>query len=301
MYVESEDVFLFVAKGGIWTFTPIGASAPPRGATNFETRCSDPAVVFCDPLDTEGPYGITGQVMLNPDGSEGLPSGTWWREWRGRQPLAANGVGAELDQAVKASGTGSLRFTYGQGGASHAGDFTTNLSDDLSVGFGEGETFYVQFRYRVECDLLYLDCDPESPDYQTTRRVPKRADGRNTRFKIAILGTGDVPDKSPANSCTDLEIVLDHGEDHYLSGYHACGWFNYFQGVAPGGQIFGSPQFSFQPGGDFDCLYFPDPTVNQRKHWGYTGPSCWKLEPDEWLTFQIGVTIGPRQEKNAGS
>ena len=299
MYVWAND-------GASFDNVSVSPSGSPPSGTSFSERCNGSGVIFCDPLDTEGPWGVDGsgqrRLMPNPDGTEGIPTQAWWRKWRGVDQQHGNTL-AGLDATVKASGTGSLKFEYpGFSGPAGAGEFTTNFSDDLSQQFGEGDAFYLQYRYRVNCDFLYFDCDPSSPTYKTERRYLRSITGGSTIFKHAIIAGGDQVLGAPSsNPCDALQIVLDHGPDHYLAGYHACGWYIGFQ-EATGERFFGSNQKDYQPNVNASpqCWWIPDPTQDQRRDWGYTGPDCWYLESEEWMTIQMRLDIGPRQPDRTG-
>jgi len=107
---------------------------------------------------------------------------------------------------IKASGAGSLRFEIPSNtGADTSGSFWQNFSDDLSVQFGEGEEFYVQWRQRFSKE--FLDTFYEG----------------GGGWKQGIIGEGDRPGKT-VYSCTELEIVV---QNTYQRGaaqmYHSCG------------------------------------------------------------------------------
>ena len=291
------------------------APTPPTDAASFEERCNAEGVVFCDPLDTEGPWGVdaTGRrrLMVNPDGSTGIPTNRWWRQWRGatqKKPGRPGHVRPRLDTDVKASGTGSLEFDYPAfSSASGGGVFATNFSDDLSQQFGEGDTFFVQYRWRADCDFLYFDCDPASPGYKTKRRVFANECGGTTAFKLSIIADGDPELGESADACTRLQIVTVHEQDHFLSGFHSCGWYSGFA-ERTGEKFFGSTQWDFQPTGSLGvgdttsptCWLFPDPKVSKKRTWGYTGPDCWSLDSDEWITIQVMIRVGTWQPEREG-
>lgn len=66
-------------------------------------------------------------------------------------PSADGQVHGGLDAEVKASGEGSLRFDIpSQSGQNSAG----NWNSDLGASFGPGDTFYVQFRQRLDQNLV---------------------------------------------------------------------------------------------------------------------------------------------------
>jgi hypothetical protein len=205
-----------------------------------------------------------------------------------------------LDTVVKASGTGSLKFDYPQlSGSGGGGNFTTNFSKDLSVTFGEGDTFYIQFRIRYSCDFIYVDCDPASPAYKTVRRAFRSVGGGTTSAKSFILAGGDPAPGVSADACTWLQIVGVHGFDHRMGGYHSCGWYAGFE-EPTGSKPFGSTQWTYQPGGDYECWLVPNESSPEKHSWGYTGPNCWKLDSDKWMTIQIKLAIGEWQPDRSG-
>jgi len=160
-----------------------GADDLNAGGLTFEERCAQPAVVKCVGFDSQAqtdrfifpPYGMTVKR-------------------------------ARVVTDIKASGAGSLRFEIPSNtGADTSGSFWQNFSDDLSVQFGEGEEFYVQWRQRFSKE--FLDTFYEG----------------GGGWKQAIIGEGDRPGKT-VYSCTELEIVV---QNTYQRGaaqmYHSCG------------------------------------------------------------------------------
>jgi hypothetical protein len=107
---------------------------------------------------------------------------------------------------VKGSGAGSLRFEIpSNSGSDTSGSFWLNFSDDLSVQFGEGQEFYVQWRQRF------------SPEFLNT--VYLGGGG----WKQIIIGEGDRPGVT-VYSCTQLEIVVNNpNHSGYPAMYHSCG------------------------------------------------------------------------------
>jgi hypothetical protein len=162
-----------------------GPPPPPAPAPlAYEQRCADPAVVRCVGFDSVGevdpfvypPWGLT--------------------EKRGR-----------FVTDVKASGVGSLRFEIPSNtGQDTSGSYARNFSDDLSVQFGEGQEFFVQWRQRFSRELLRT----------------YYADGGG--WKQIILGEGDRPGAKTVYSCTQLEIVVQNLYQRGAPGmYHSCG------------------------------------------------------------------------------
>src|SRR5579871_1630496 len=186
-------------------------AAEPRAATSvsdgrsaversFSLRCAAPAVVRCVSFDTP----------------EQVADLSWWAvgEQTGRGPMGAlrNDAAAlipERDCTVAVAGC-SLRFTIrSRSGAGDSGSWFVNFSDDLSVRFGEGQEFYVQWRQRFS--KTFLD----------TRF-------RGNGWKQAIIGQGDrpgyLPDGKVIWSCTEMELVVENTLMRgYPQMYHSCG------------------------------------------------------------------------------
>jgi hypothetical protein len=315
IYIGAVDAFAGIndAREGVWVYR---LPAPQPQASTFDARCNAPGVVFCDPLDTEGPWGVdakgTRRLMRNSDGTTGIPTRTWWLDWRGVQAGGASGsVLPRLDRSVKASGTGSLKLDYpDRSGSDGGGTFATNFSDDFSQQFGEGDTFYVQYRVRYDCDFIYFDCDPATPGYKTARRFYRSRAADTTIPKISIISTGDkrMGGSSSIGACTFLEVVTTVREDHILYGYHSCIWFEGFL-KSTGESFWGATQLDFQPNGKVlgkgddaspTCWWMPDPGSIQKNRWGYNGPDCFLLPADEWLTIQVRLHIGRWQSDRTG-
>lgn len=235
-----------------------GPSEMPK-VSDFDTRCRRVGVIRCysfdDPVDadrrTSAPYG---------------------------QSVKRSTV----DRAIKASGTGSLRFTIPSYSPSDtSGSFSINFSDDLSVQMGEGEEFYVQWRQRF------------SPEMLNTGFVELGGNELElTGFKQAIIGEGDRHGRAPVGSCTDMEIVVtnrggqwrDPNGGGYPTMYHSC---VHFKGMS----------VTVDNGGDFveqnatGCRYglVRGSGRNKSKY----APPCVTYLPDQWMTFQVHVKLGP--------
>ncbi len=264
----------------------IPAPTLPARPASFAERCAQPGVVLCDPLD-EGRVrgvGITGRTKnaTLPDALQGR-----YRDWRWCHRVA--GVTPQtptVDDEVKTSGSGALKFTVPtRSGAGDAGYCQINFTPDNSVQFGEGDTFFVQFRVRLSCTLLFTDCDPASQGYKKERRV--RATGKGgTSFKVSIINAGDHPNlQYPVNSCTEQHLVLIQGLKGIVAGYHSCGWYDgHYMKI---GEVRGSglwdrqPKKASDPGGP--CLI--------GKESGASG-DCVLWPADEWVTITQQVTIG---------
>jgi hypothetical protein len=259
----------------------------PTRPESFEERCSEPGVVLCDPLDTGRVRGIaidarTPNATL-PDALRGH-----YRDWRwcGRR---VNGEAQTpvLDETVKSSGSGSLKFVIPtRSDAGGGGYCQIDFTPDNSVQFGEGDTFFVQFRVRLSCTLLFTDCNPDSPGYEKTRRVYRSSDNGTTSFKVSIINAGDHRAlKEPVGSCTEQHLVLVEGPTGIVAGYHSCGWYDgHYKpiGFERGSELWDlQPKKAGEPGG---------PCLNRRL--SEASSDCVRWPADEWVTITQQVTIG---------
>jgi len=175
-----------------------------------------------------------------------------------------------VDTEVKASGGGSLKFTIpSNSGADTSGSYFANFSPDLSVQFGANSEFYVQWRQRFSAEFL-------KTNYQ---------DGEG--WKQVIIGTGDQPGHL-YSSCTTLEIVVQNTYQRgFAQMYHSCtgssshGAYDGFQ------ERLGPADFKLQNARS-SCLYSHASLGSGSKS------SCFGYFPNEWMTFQAHVKIGPR-------
>lgn len=260
-------------SGGVFKSNPDdnslthASSNPPSttpGGLDFKTRCQDPSVVKCVSFDTpddfkNGSGGTNGAFGYN----SGIipPSGT------------SDYSRATMDSAVKASGTGSLKFTIpSNSGADTSGAYFTNFSEDLSLQFDGGSEFYIQWRQRF------------SPEFITTAY-----DGGGG-FKQIIVGTGDKVGTT-YSSCTSLELpVYNHLQKGFPVMYNSC-TVSTSHGPYDGFfEPYDAYDFKLQnaraaPG----CLYSQSTT-------GYFPPNgnCFGYFANEWMTFQMHVQLGPR-------
>ncbi|MEQ1508506.1 MAG: hypothetical protein ABMB14_40115, partial [Myxococcota bacterium] len=238
---------------------PTGTTPPPPG--NFDARCAAPGVVRCvgfdDPADLVGEWGD----------NHGTTPGT---------------AAPALDPTQKASGASALLFVIPSNSeANSSGSWWTNFSDDLSVQFDGGDTFFVQWRQRFSDALI----------------TTEYAGGGG--FKQAIIGTGDEPGCTASNSanglcassCTALEVVTYSYYQHgFPAQYNSC----------TGSTSHSAYDGFFEPNGAYDFLLQnarPDPGCRYSQgDTSYFPPdgNCFAYVADEWMTFQVGITLGPR-------
>lgn len=221
--------------------TPSAAYFSP--ATNgesdadFKARCNGPGVIRCFGFDSMDDV----RRHLDP---------------------AADGVyRGEIDQNVKASGAGSLRFTIPtHSSANTSGNFSLEFADDLSAQFGAGEEFYVQWRQRF------------SPEMLTTSY--KGGNG----WKQAIIGEGSRPGHR-AYSCTDIEVVVENTyQVNAPRMYHSCGRKD---GQYEPFQVYGQQQQAWLIQNVVGC-----------PHNIVTSPPCFMYKANEWMTFQVRIKVG---------
>jgi hypothetical protein len=273
----------------------------PEQALEFQQRCADPNVVLCDPLD-DGRVRGTGITAKTNNATLTQALKGKYRDWRWCHLV--DGVTPStpvLDRDVKTSGSGSLKFTIpSKSGAGAAGYCQINFTPDNSVQFGEGETFFVQFRLRLSCDLLFVDCDPKSPAYKAQRRRFLAKPG-TTAFKVSVINTGDHPGlPNPVGSCTWQHLVLVDGGKGVIAGYHSCGWYDahrFFLGLH---RKTGNTFQDIQPiRRDKDAAvrscYNLDPVTGQNM--GNLWHGCIVWPADEWLTVTQQVTVGQWADK----
>jgi hypothetical protein len=229
---------------------------------DFATRCAAPGVVKCVSFDTDADFSH------GAGGSQGA-----WGARSGVLPAGGTSTyRAVRDSSVKVSGASALRFDIpATSGSDGAGAYFTNFTDDLSFQVGEGDTVYVQWRQRIDANIL-------STTYLQNDGVSK-SDG----IKLADISAGDRPTCSLNNanssvcatSCWDFEVVLQNqSQDRMPQLYANCsgpfayhGLYGYESNITVQNAV--------------SCLY---PT--------YASPPCIRLHGNEWMTFQIRITVG---------
>jgi hypothetical protein len=189
--------------------------------------------------------------------------------------FAGDDSAPSLDTSVAASGASSLKFTIKSSSANSAGSYFTNFSSDLSVQFGANSEFYVQWRERFSPEFL--------------NNVYPGGGG----WKQAIIGSGDQPSTLYA-SCTALEVVT---QNSFLRGfpqmYNSCTGSTSHGAYDPFEQAYGAYDFKMQNGMPAPyCLY----SQGQTTPVSYFPPkgNCFGYFPNEWMTFQVKITTGPR-------
>lgn len=269
---------------------------------SFASRCADPKVILCDPLD-DGPVRGVGISASTPRRTLAQALDGQYRDWRWcRRVAGVSPRTPEYDPSVKASGTGSVRFAITpHSDASHAGYCQMNFTPDASAQFGEGDTFYVQFRVRFACETLYVDCDPSSPGYKKQRRAYRSKQGRATTIKVSIINGGDHPElDQPVNACTYQQLVLIAAGDGSVQGFHSCGWYDGHTRRMGPSKVNGKTIVDRQPidhgppAGPHGC-FNRDPVTGADLDAAWRDCVLW--ESDEWMTVTQQVTVGRWADK----
>ncbi len=231
---------------------------------SFTERCAQTGVIKCVGFDSQADFNVGGG---GTGGAYGQNSGIL-PPWG-----TTDFTRAAMDTAVKASGTGSLKFTIpSNSGADTSGSWFTNFSNDLTVQFGANSDFYVQWRQRF------------SPEFINTSYS-----GANG-WKQVIVGTGDQPGR-PYTSCSTLETVVQNTfQRGFPQMYNSCSGSSSHRAYDSFEQPFNSFDFKLQNGrGAPYCLY----SQSRSSYFAPTG-NCFGYVANEWLTFQMRIKTGPR-------
>lgn len=240
----------------------LGLAFAPAGATpdqDFQARCQSAGVLRC----------------IGFDQASDVAGG-----WGSNTGVLAGTVAPTLDATVKASGASALKFVIAsQSGAGYSGSYFANFSADNMTQFGENSTFYVQWRQRFSSEFL--------------NTVFTGADG----WKQDIIGTGDKPGCSNSNlslcnsSCSTLEVVNVNTYGRGLAHmYNSCTGSTSHGPYSPLDEPYGQYDFKLQNARPSPyCLY----SQRNTSFFPPTG-NCFGYFPNEWMTFQVSITTGPR-------
>ncbi|GJL53573.1 MAG: hypothetical protein NPIRA02_07050 [Nitrospirales bacterium] len=157
---------------------------------------------------------------------------------------------------------GSLLFIVpSNSGSGGSGQYHVRFADYLDgKSIGPGQEVFIQWKQRFSKTFLETQFKP------------------GAGWKQGMIGAADE------SSCSSNEIVIVNTDQHgYPNMYHACGFNEGFVTKA------GRYDFNYQPGGDSYCL---------RSAWPNNSSSCIQYVPDEWMTFQIGLTHGRPGKKS---
>jgi hypothetical protein len=125
-----------VSESGLF---PAGSSQPnkqPFAPADFAARCHGAGVLVCEGFDS--PQAFSAAKWPNS----------------GLYPAADGALHGTFDTTVKSSGSGSLRFEIPATSSANAAGY---WRQSFGRKFGEGTTFYVQFRQRFSKEMLKND------------------------------------------------------------------------------------------------------------------------------------------------
>jgi hypothetical protein len=228
-----------------WACTPSAQAVTPD--QDFQARCNAPGVLRCEGWDTA-------TAFVPGSGGGGYASGLY--------PADDGQIRAVQDTTNFVSGGSSLKFVIPPGsvephGTKPAGFYFLQFGPDGNGHkFGEGSDFYLQFRYRL---------DPQLVNYDWTQ-----AGGQG--WKVFIVW-GPIP----GNSCTSDQFVQENtNQRNIATGYTSCSQPEL-------SDFTHSPQLLEQ--GDYNCPYGGSNAV-------YTNPPCFVYPTNVWITDYWHVHIG---------
>jgi hypothetical protein len=186
------------------------------------------------------------------------------------------------DTTVSASGGSSLKFVVPGTtiGPDSSGSWFTNFSPDYSVTFGANSEFYVQWRQRF------------SPEFLTNNW----ANGEG--FKQFGLSDGDPGPGQAVGYCTTNDFVVQNTNNRgFAQAYQSCTGSSSHGPYTPFEQfINGGSDLAFQNARPAPyCVYSQQQTTPP----SFFPPrgNCFGYFPNEWMTFQVHVQLGPRGSK----
>ncbi len=274
------------AAGNTTTSTTVNVTidnAPSGGGSDFATRCAAAGVKLCVSFDSDADISCK---------SPTVPAGSTFQYCNAgidQQYVTTSASDAPvIDTTVKASGAGSLKFTIPSlSGSSGSGSYFTNYSTDLSVRYGANTTHYVQWRQRF------------SPEYLNTA-YHQIGGGPGTGWKLMGVTTGDSPPCSSSNgtnchsACEAADVVVQNTNlRKIVAAYHSC--------TGSSSEPFAYAAFEETTATDIllqnartvppGCGYAKVVTA------GTPFPpdtNCVGFFANEWMTFKMKVTLGPR-------
>jgi hypothetical protein len=247
---------------------PASAASSTSADADFEARRTAPGVVRWFDFDSDAQLGSA---------QEGVNFGYMIGEKA--RPV--------IDSAVFASGHASLRFdVLSQTGANASGAWFANFSSDLRTQFGENSEFFVQGRQRFSDDFVRT--------YFTAAGSGGKAQGG---IKQLIVTTGDQPGGRRFHSCEAVgNVVQTFYQLRFPIVYNSC------TGSGSHGPFAGLNEEITKPHPDFflENATSPPCRYSQLKRDATSTvdapPGCFTWVANEWMTFQIGVTLGLRNK-----
>lgn len=270
--------------------TASAATTAATGSSDFTTRCAAAGVVRCFNFDDIAQLGTI---------STRANFGRFHNASGGAPPADGSTCNTSprvdecptIDTTVKASGTGSLKFTMQDlTGSGVGGQWYANASADNSVLWGQNTDFYYQWRQRFDSAWitnLYNNagsCCADGP-------------------KHAIFTQGDLPGCSTGtlancrNSNTGYDFVMQNVSHRgYAQMYGNLNGNQYYPFEDGGGEFGLAPTLSFQNMRPSPyCLYSQQsggggvPFANNFPPNG----NCFGYFANEWMTFKVHAHLGP--------
>lgn len=205
-----------------------------------------------------------------------FPSVLWYRGDNGNPTLDT------------VTGLACVRFDVpGKSGSNAAGEWAINFSENLGTQFDSGDEFFVQWRQRF--NAAYMTTYLTGATRDQNGNLVSTTDP--TAIKQVIISSQDTP-TAHFDSCTELEIVVTSYLQHRMPFvYQACGWAD--------------PLVDRNPldGNDFRlqnampapyCTMYGAQKVVGGDRGTVLPPGCFGYVADEWMTFQVGVKLGRR-------
>jgi hypothetical protein len=249
------------------------SSVSSSALASFATRIGSPGVIRHFAFDSPSHFGV------GPDGFGYGYNYGWY-------PGADNNDRPVVDNTVHPpTSGGSLRVTMDA--ARSGGLWTCNFSDDLQTRFNLGDEFFCQWRQRFNAAMLGPNVAQYGP------------------WKQCLVSAGDINYTvgGVAGSCKEIEVCV---ESYPMSltlpsgtpvqfpiAYHRC--------PSEGGTI----NLTESHPTEFLLLQNmrPAPYCSYNNMVGAEGiappgSNCFVYVADEWMTFQVGITIGPTRVGN---
>jgi hypothetical protein len=229
--------------------------------TDFQRRASAPGVVRALGFDTQAEWldHVWDSSSCRPEYAPGCRANAW-------------------DQAMKASGAGSVRFDIlsntGQGGG---GNLAINFTEDLSVQFGENDEFWLQWRQRFDPYMIEHNYAETSGNGEWKQVIMAQGDRRRADGSVLV-----------ANACSENQLVVNNSSGRrYPVSYIECAFYDGFDTLTPTGRSTAQNQ-RFDANGVHNCTRGSTPVT--------TG--CLFYQPNEWMTFMMHLRMGPQGRAN---
>jgi hypothetical protein len=229
--------------------------------SDFAVRCRAPGVTRCWGFDDPSTDMILGSNIFSRDGGKGP-------------------IRHAFDTVTKLSGAGALRFDQlaGETGTDMSGRWQPD-KEKLDSGypamggyFSENSTFYVQFAYRIDDNMLI-----NLPAWDHAPKIVNFFDSSFCGGLTTALSRVNIGYPTPS-----------YGLYPALTAHSGCGTVG--MRTALDGETWvevTSPSFLYQQG-DYACEYGVGPLK-----------SCWQFPPNKWVTLYFKIHIGDWNAPNS--